>query len=325
MLETAVSRGHQVSIFTRGKTNIGLFPEVNHLIGDRDGHLNALRGKTWDAVVDTCGYFPRQARDSAKLLRDQVGQYVFVSTMSIYDYTQNAPITDERASLISLDDPKTETIDSEWTYGGLKVLCEKAIDEIFPDNALHLRPTFVAGPYDSTDRFTYWVKRVAKGGDIAVPAYPEQLIQWVDARDLADFAINGIEQRINGAFNLAAPSYTWETWLNGCRDTLNSKANFVWLEDEAFLRESVGLKDITSTMFPFCMDKKYAKARCNLTAEKARKLFLRSRHLSETVKDTIIWDKHRTGKGSAAFITSEQEIELLKQWRSWSNQPTTMS
>ena len=325
MLETALSRGHRVSIFSRGKTNSELFPEATHLIGDRDGNLEALQGKRWDAVVDTCGYFPRQVRDSATLLQDQVGQYVFISTMSVYDYTQNDPIVDESASLIALDDPTTETVDSQWTYGGLKILCEKAINDIFPDNVLHLRPTFVAGPYDPTDRFTYWARRVAKGGDIAVPAYPDQLIQWIDARDLADFAINSIEQRVNGVFDVAAPSHTWETWLNSCRDILDSQANFVWFNDEAFLHEFLDLKDIISPVFPFCMEKKYAKARCNLTAEKAKKLFLKPRDLSETVRDTTGWDKSKAESERTSSITPEQEKELLEQWRDWSNQSARKS
>jgi 2'-hydroxyisoflavone reductase len=320
MLEAALGRGHRVSIFSRGKTNNDLFPEATHLIGDRDGELGALHGKTWDAVVDTCGYFPRQVKDSASLLRDQVGQYVFISTMSVYDYMQNNPIVDESAPLIVLDDPTTETLDSQWAYGGLKVLCEKAINDIFSGDVLHLRPTFVAGPYDPTDRFTYWLRRIAQGGDVAVPAYPDQLIQWIDARDLADFIINSIEQRVNGVFNVAAPSCTWEAWLKSCRDILGSQANFVWFNDESFLREFVGLKGIASDMFPFCMDKKYATARCNLTAEKARKVFFKPRDLSETVGDTIRWDKNQTARERITSITPEQEIELLEQWKGWSHQ-----
>ena len=314
MVEAALGKGHKVSIFSRGKTNHELFPQATHLIGDRDGNLAALEGKTWDVVVDVCGYFPRQVRASAKLLHGQVGQYVFISTMSVYDYTQAHPIVNECASLIPLEDPNTESIDSEWTYGGLKVLCEQAINEYYQDNLLTLRPTFVVGPYDLSGRFTYWVRRVSKGGDIPVPAHPDQLIQWIDVRDLADFTITCIEQNIDGVFNMAAPSCTWEEWLNNCRSILDSQADFIWLSDAEFLRKFVGLNDITSPMFPFCMEKKYARARCNLTADKAKKLFFKCRDLSETVRDTLNWDNRKAESERSISIPSEKEIALLEQW-----------
>ncbi len=185
LVQAAQARGHEVTLFNRGTTNPGLFPDVEHLTGDRDGGLDALgveAGRTWDAVVDTCGYVPRVVRSSARLLAQAAAHYTFISSLSVYAEDATAG-QDEEGRLAALADPTVEEITDE-TYGGLKVLCEREVTEAFPHRALILRCGLIVGPHDYTDRFPYWVDRVARGGEVLAPDPPEYRIQVIDARDL---------------------------------------------------------------------------------------------------------------------------------------------
>jgi 2'-hydroxyisoflavone reductase len=167
LVEAALHGGHEVTLFHRGRTNADLFPEAEHVLGDRDGGLDLLRGRAWDACLDVCGYVPRVVRQSADLLRGAVGRYVFVSTISVYASLAEPAV--EGSPLAELADTAVEEITGE-TYGGLKVLCEREVERAFGDDALVIRPGFVVGPHDPTGRFTYWAHRAAAGGEMLVPA-----------------------------------------------------------------------------------------------------------------------------------------------------------
>jgi len=183
LVEAALGDGHRPTLFNRGLSEPGLFPEVEKLEGDREGNLSALLGRRWDAVIDTCGYVPRVVRASAGLLADAVEHYTFVSSISVYS-DAIAPGADEEAPVRELPDPTVEEV-TEETFGGLKALCERAAEEMLPDRVLNIRPGLISGPYDPTDRFTYWPCRVAAGGEILAPDHEERGVQYIDVRGLA--------------------------------------------------------------------------------------------------------------------------------------------
>lgn len=205
----ALERGHNVTVFNRGN-NSGLFGDrVEEIIGNRDSNIDAgltpLGGKrTWDVVVDNSGYVPRHVRDSAELLKDRTGLYIFISTRAVYDYDKSAVLSPDSA-LWSAPEPHTETVNGD-TYGPLKAECDRIVQQTFGKRAASVRPPYILGPGDSTDRFTYWVERFHRGGDIVCPADPEHEVQWIDARDLAAFVVTLAENRTGGKFNCAGPA-----------------------------------------------------------------------------------------------------------------------
>ena len=184
-VDAALAGGHDVTVFTRGQTNPELFLEAEHLKGDRDGNLAALADSSWDGVVDTSGYVPRIVRQSAEVLSDRVGRYVFVSSISVYDNFRETPA--ETSPVAELEDPATEEI--EENYGALKAACESVVEEIYGDRSARVRAGLIVGPYDATDRFTYWPRRIALGGEVLGPGDPDAPVQFIDARDLAAWLV----------------------------------------------------------------------------------------------------------------------------------------
>ena len=175
MVESARARGHRVTLFHRGRTNPSLFPDAEHLHGDRDGGLGVLEDRRWDAVIDTSGYLPRVVRDSARMLANAAPHYTFVSSISVYAEPY-VPGFDESAPLATLDDPNDETFDGS-SYGPLKALSERAVTETFPGGVLHVRPGLIVGPHDPTDRFTWWTRRIPRGGEVLAPGHPTGPVQ----------------------------------------------------------------------------------------------------------------------------------------------------
>jgi len=200
--EIALARGHSVTFFNRGQTKSELFPQVEKLHGDRDGKLDALKGRKWDAVIDTSGYVPRHVRLSAELLAPNVQQYLFISTIGLYADFSKA--NDEDAPVAKVDDEQRE--DWQNAYGPLKALCEKALATAMPGRTTMVRPGLIVGPEDSTDRFTFWPARAARGGEMIAPGTPNVPYQIIDARDLATFCLDAIENRTLGVFNVTSPS-----------------------------------------------------------------------------------------------------------------------
>ncbi len=178
-VETALAQGHTVTLFNRGQTNPGLYPEVERITGDRTADLSPLRGRTWDAVIDTSGFVPRVVRSSAEALAPAAGHYIFISSLSVYrDFS--APV-DEASPVETLDDPGVEEVTGA-TYGGLKALCEEAVLSALPGRSLIVRAGLIVGPYDPLNRFPYWLTRIPRGGDVLAPGSPAHPVQLIDAR-----------------------------------------------------------------------------------------------------------------------------------------------
>ena len=317
-VDAALADGHEVTLFNRGLNRPDLFPEVEKLRGDRDGGLEALSGRRWDAVVDTSGYVPRIVRDSAELLADSVGMYVFISSMSVYaDFCQP---NDERSPVGTLEDESVEEITGA-SYGPLKALCERAVESALPGRALHVRAGLIVGPFDPTPRFPYWTARVARGGEVLAPAPPERQVQFIDARDLSEWILRMIEEGRAGVFNACGPNYklTMQSFLEACREACASDARFTWV-DEQFLLDS-GVEPWGE--LPVWLPESSETHRYFLASdcEKAFAAGLSFRPLVETARDTLAWQKSgapipvKDGvQMSDVSMKPERESELLKAW-----------
>jgi 2'-hydroxyisoflavone reductase len=302
-VDAALADGHDVTIFTRGQTNPELFPEVEHLTGNRDGGLDALRGRTWDGVVDTSGYVPRVVRRSAELLSEAVGRYVFVSSISVYDdFAQ--PVT-EATPVAELEDPETEEIMEN--YGALKAACERVVDAVYGDRSARVRAGLIVGPYDPTDRFTYWPRRIALGGTVLGPGNPGAPVQFVDARDLAAWLVRLALAGPGGTFNATGPAepVTFAELLERTRAAIGSDAKVVWLEDEQVLE--AGVQPWLELPLWLPGDEHAGMARADIA--RALAAGLRFRPLEETVVDTLAWD--RTVDGDRPTLAHEREQEIL--------------
>jgi 2'-hydroxyisoflavone reductase len=236
LVDYAKSRGHTLTLFNRGKTNVGLFPEVERLRGNRDPSkdtgLEALSGdREWDVVIDDTGYYPRHVAAAVEMLKSRVGHYIFVSSISAYANLDQVG-TDETAELATISDPDVETMgkDGEF-YGGLKVLCEQAVQKALPGATTIVRPGYIVGPGDYTDRFTYWPVRFARGGDVLVPGTPADPLQVIDVRDLSEWLVRLAEARTIGTFNACGPErkLTWGATLEACERAAGKAAKLHWL------------------------------------------------------------------------------------------------
>jgi 2'-hydroxyisoflavone reductase len=302
LIDSALGRGHEVTIFNRGVTNPQLYPDVEKLIGDRDGGLDALRGRSWDAVVDTSGYVPRIVRDSSTLLADCVEQYAFVSSIAYYaDYRGRRTEDDPAAPLGDL--PADRMLDDHSNYGPLKALCEDEVRAVFRDRALVVRPGLIVGPHDPTDRFTYWPRRVERGGPILAPAPPESSVQVIDVRDLADWTIRLLEEGRGGTFNATSEpdAITFGSMLEAC-----GAAEVVWADEDFLLANGIeGWGDIPCWLPSTAEDWAWF---LRVDVSRALAAGLTFRPLAETARDVPEW----TGK---AGLPPEREAELLDAWQ----------
>ena len=307
MVARALERGHEVSLFNRGKTNPDLFPETEKLVGDRDGGLDPLRGRRWDAVIDVNGYLPRLVSASARLLTDSVERYVYISTLSVFA-NYSIPDQDEDAPLATIEDPTTEEITGE-SYGALKALCEQAAEEAFPGRVLTIRPGYVVGPHDHTDRFTYWPWRINIGGEVLCPGAEDNPLQIIDARDLAAFTIHGVENQLSTRYNCVGPDYEllWGEFLNACKAVSGSDAEFTWVSEEFLTGQEITEADLP--MWPVA--EVQGVMRVNNKRATADGLIFRP--LQETIRDTLSWSKDRSKP--KVGLSLEREAELLHQWR----------
>jgi 2'-hydroxyisoflavone reductase len=316
--EAALARGHELTLFTRGRTNPGLFPEAEHLRGDRDGDLRALEGGTWDAVIDPSGYVPRVVRASADLLGDAVGHYVFVSSISAYA-PPFAPGFDE--TMPTLGEPKGEEVMEE--YGELKAACERTLEAALPGRAAWIRAGLIVGPHDPTDRFTYWPRRVAAGGTVLAPGRPDRPVQFVDVRDLGEWLVHVAESRIAGAYTATGPvpPLTLGGLLDACRRASGSDAEFVWVDEPFLLEREVG----PWMELPLWIPESDEEAAHMQEADVSRAVAagLRFRPVEETARDTLAWAE-AAGDTAAplasglsigkAGMEPARERELLEEW-----------
>ena len=329
LVEGALARGHEVTLFNRGQLNPELFPEVEKLRGDRDGGLDALKGRRWDAAVDPSGFSPRVVRDSARLLADAVGHYTFVSSQSAYRDT-SVPGVAEDYPVVNINDeqlreaealPQSELITAPFfgeRYGALKALCERAAEGEMPGRVLHVRAGLIVGPHDYSDRFTYWPRRVAEGGEVLAPGNPERQVQFIDARDLAGWILDMAEARKAGTFNAAGPDYklTMGRLLEACRGATGSDARFVWVDEQFLLDAEVGPWMEVPLWVPEAGDDNVNRHFMEVSVEKAVAAGLKFRPLSETVRDTLEWDLARPADTPRrAGLARERERELLEAWK----------
>lgn len=311
IVEAALSRGDEVTVFNRGRTNPALFPDVERLAGDRDGDLSALGGRTWDAVVDTSARLPRWVRASAEVLAGSVEHYTFVSSASVYADTSR-PGVDESGRVHTVADESIEDILDGETYGALKALCERTAEEVMPGRVLSIRAGLIVGPYDPTGRFTYWVHRIARGGDVLAPEPRDQAVQFVDARDLAAWILDMAECRETGVYNATGPEtpLAMEGFLDEVVAASGSNARLVWA-DERFLLEA-GVEpwsDLPLWLAPSTNEsERYFLA---LDVSRAVAAGLRFRPLADTIRDTLA-DAEPTRD---AGLDPERERELVEKWR----------
>jgi nucleoside-diphosphate-sugar epimerase len=314
MVREALRRGHIVELFNRGRTNDDLFPDLVTYVGDRNNGLDELHGHRWDVVIDNSGYVPRHVADSARLLKSAASHYIFISSISAYaDFGK--PM-DEDAPLASIADESVEEVTNE-TYGPLKALCEKrAIEEFGKNRVAVLRPTYICGPGDRTDRYTYWPVRTMRGGEMLWPGTPADEIQMIDVRDLANFTIDVAEQRTRGVFNTVTPpgSFTMGDLLADSLAVTAADTTPVWV-DAAFLKEQeAGGRELPIWVPPEA-DQAYA---AKVPGARAYAKGLRIRPTRETARDTIRWWKtepaERTASMRAGF-SAEREAAILAAWK----------
>jgi len=321
IVEAALAGGHEVSIFNRGVNQPDLFTNVEKLRGDRDGDLESLKGRRWDAVIDVSAYFPRIARATADLLKDSVDHYTFISTVAVYNGEGAGPdgLLDENATLATIED---DTVEARTlaAYGPLKTACERTLEEAMPGRVLSIRPGILVGPEDYTDRMNYWPRRIAQGGEVLAPGRPDRPVQFIDARDLAAWTIRMVEARKTGIYNASGPKDHWtmQRFLEACREVTGSDATFTWLSEE-FLNRELFEKEQLSPMNSLLLVTEDLNHFNTISSEKAYADGLTLRPLSESIRDTFEWDKVSTSRRMTAGIPAEKEAELLTLWKSTVN------
>ena len=311
----ALARGHRVTLFNRGKTNPGLFPEVEKLQGDRAvGDYRSLQGRDWDAVIDNPTTLPRWVRQAAGALKGHIQQYVFISTISVYA-KNDIPNADETAELASAEEPESE--DVRKYYGPLKALSEKETEKAFPGYATILRPGLIVGPGDLSDRFTYWPARIAKGGEVLAPGNPTDPVQIIDARDLAEFAIRVCETKTTGVYNCTGPQsrLTISELLGGVRAVMTSNASLTWV-DANFLKEHNARPWVDLPVW--VPPKNDSAGFASRDIRRALDRGLTFRPLAITAKDTLdFYNSEPEDRKSKlrAGLSPQREKEILAAWR----------
>lgn len=327
LVEAAMSHGHEVTLFHRGLHGPDLYPQVEHLQGDRRGDVQALKGRTWDVVIDTNGYVPSMVRASASLLADAVQHYVFLSSVSVYadvsamGLDEAAPIsqvTQEQVQEAEHILPPAQGIIARAygeMYGALKRLCEQALEEVMPGRALCVRPGLLVGPYDYSDRFTYWPARIARGGEVLAPGRKTRPVQLIDARDVAEWIMRMVEARQTGTFNVTGPaeSLTMQHILDTCNVVSGSNAIFTWVDDAFLLEEKIQ----PWSQVPLWLPEYPALAGFNaISITRALDTGLTFRPLAETVRDTLAWESTRPAdEERQAGLAAADEARLLSKWK----------
>lgn len=309
-VEHAVKAGHDITLFHRGSAACADFPHVEHVHGDRAQDLERLGDRTWDAVIDTSGYLPRVVRTSAQFFASRATHYTFVSSLSVYNTYQPGMV--EHDDVAKLDGPEPETMTPE-TYGALKALCEREVMAAFPDRSVQVRAGMIVGPWDYSDRFTYWVRRVSMGGEIIVPEPRRRPIQIIHAGDLAAWMLRMTEQGGNGIYHATAPQepFTFEEMLEACREVSGSKPSWVWAPESFFTEEKVEFWQ----ELPLCVPPP-EDAVMTISVAKAMADGLTWKPLLITARETLAWDAMRPpGTQLKAGLAPEREVSLLEAWR----------
>lgn len=305
LVEAAHRNGHDITLFNRGLSNPTAFPELRHITGDRMKDADKLAGQKWDAVIDTCAYAPADLKPVLEHIDTDF--YVFVSTVSVYNDYKNGPPTENSA----VWDSKTVTEESTGqSYGALKVQAEKTVLDALGNRVLIVRPSIVAGPYDPTDRFTFWVSKLTEGGETLIPGDRTRKVQWIDARDLADFVVLQIEKKTNGIYNVAADSVDMESFVSALA---TKDSQLVWVDDAFLLDQGIEPFDI-----PLWIPKseEYPEGYITVQTNKAKEAGLKLRSASETANDIREWVDQIEGKRIKAGLSREKELQLLALYES---------
>jgi 2'-hydroxyisoflavone reductase len=297
----ALERGHDVTIFHRGETNPGLFPEVEELLGDRAGGLEPLVGRRFDSVVDTSGFMPRVVQASAELLADS-GRYAFVSTGNVYADAGHGPLREDDP--LATMDGLTE--DDPQAYGPLKAECEGVVLDVFGERALIARSGLLVGAHDPSGRFTYWPHRISRGGPVLAPGPADRLVQFIDARDTAAWLIRGAENHVGGIYNVVGDRIPFRSMLEACRAVASSSAELVWVDHQFLIQ-----REVAEWMeLPLWIADPEWKDFMNMDISLALATGLVSRPLEETVRDALEHAETVEGVG----LSPERETELLQEW-----------
>ncbi len=307
LVEYAQARGHTVALFNRGKTNTHLFPDVEKLRGDRnpdkgDG-IKALEGRKFDVVFDDTGYYPRHVKASAELLAPNIGHYVFISSISCYARNDIEGL-DESGELATMSDPTLESMGKNYEhYGALKALCEQAAEAAMPGKTCVIRPGYIVGPGDTSNRFAYWPMRADKGGDFVVPGDPTDPIQVIDVRDLSEWMVHVAERKLVGRFNACGPDkkLEWGKVIDACVKSASKPCKPHWAPLDK-------LKELPRAGFqiwaPYDGETKGFHSVSNAAAVKNG---MRFRPIETIVKDTLAWCKSLPAEQQAAALRSVPE------------------
>jgi 2'-hydroxyisoflavone reductase len=302
VVDEALARDHEVTLFNRGQTNPELFPDVEKIRGDRTQDLSAFVGRRWDAAIDMATFLPRVVRLSTDALRDSVRRYVYVSSISAYADQSVPPLEGNPVAVLAR--PDSESIDD---YGALKARCEQIVQDAFGKRALVIRPGLIVGPHDPTDRFTYWPRRIAKGGRVLAPGPPDAPVQFVDARDLGAWIVHATESGLDGIYNATGETLTFESFLEECRRVAGD-AEIVWVDGRRLAEAGVA----EWMELPLWIISPEYSATHRADVSKAVAAGLRFRPLAETIRDTLAWDRERDWPPAEGVgLTPDRERELL--------------
>lgn len=289
-VEIALNQGYQITLFNRGQTNNSLYPDVEKLVGDRvKGDLAALKGRKWDVVIDTAGYFsnlPHLVQATAELLKDSVSTYVFISTISVYpEFQANG---DETLPLYPINQELPQEMNAQ-AYGTLKAMAESVVQEVYGERGLIIRPGLIVGPYDNTGRFSYWIRRISEGGEVLAPESPDLPVQYIDARDLVQWIYRLILTQKAGVYNAVGPDYSLNLgqFLATCQQVTGSNATFTWIPGQ--ILESQGIQHWQE--LPLWLPPTMQNTFPCLSNGKALANELRFRSLAETIRDIWQWDQ----------------------------------
>jgi nucleoside-diphosphate-sugar epimerase len=308
-VEEAARRGHEVSVFHRGESEPAELAGIEHLHGDRKAGMDALGGRSWDAVLDTCAFVPREVRTLAEAIGDRIAHYTLVSSLSVHP--DDLPVgANEDTPTFQAPYPDTEEV-TEETYGPLKVACEVEAATRFAGRLLVIRPGYIVGPNDPTDRFTWWVRRAAAGGEMLAAGPPDAHVQGIDARDLGTFVLDRIEALDTDTYGVVGPAEpaTTADVVEVARSAFRADTSFVWADPDFVL----GLGEIHETWFP--MWHPHLPGFHAYDAAKATAAGLAPRPFGETIVDTLTWDRDRGEPPLRAGMDPERERELLAEWR----------
>src|SRR6266446_3963566 len=318
----ALSRGHKVTTFNRGKTHPGELPnEVEQLVGDRNGKLDALKDRQWDVAIDNPTTLPAWVRDAAQILKGNVDRYVFISTISVYADTSKG--VDENAPLAQYDGPDSfkETLQAMKasgykTYGPLKALSEKEAEKCFPGKTLVIRPGLIVGPGDETDRFTYWPVRIDRGGEAVAPGERDDPVQYIDARDIAEWTIRMVEQGTTGTFNATGPKsrLTIGEMFEGIKKATKTESRFTWADADFLAAQKVRA---WSDMPVWVPPRGGSAGFSEISIKKALDKGLTFRAIPDTTRATLDWFRKQAPERQAklkAGLTPAREAEVLAAW-----------